>query len=57
MRQVISLEVAGVTDVSLVGSFGFTLTAINKKCAYNFSLLAAAVSKTDLIEYQISVLV
>jgi len=33
MRQVISLEVAGVTDVSLVGSFGFTLTAINKKCA------------------------
>ncbi len=49
MRQVISLEVAGVTDVSLVGSFGFTLTAINKKCAYNFSLLAAAVSKTDLI--------
>jgi hypothetical protein len=29
--QVISLEVAGVTDVSLVGSFGFTLTVINKK--------------------------
>ena len=33
MRQVISLEVAGVTDVSLVGSFGFTLTVINKKWA------------------------
>ena len=33
LPQVISLEVAGVTDVSLVGSFGFTLTVINKKCA------------------------
>jgi hypothetical protein len=54
MRQVISLEVAGVTDVSLVGSFGFTLTAINKKCAQiHFFLFGCA--DDLLIPFQISV--
>jgi alpha-tubulin suppressor-like RCC1 family protein len=52
--QVISLEVAGVTDVSLVGSFGFTLTVINKKWAsiFHCSTNAAHIQISFVIRYQ-----
>ena len=52
MWQVISLEVAGVTDVSLVGSFGFTLTAINKKYAEYICFFSAVIVH---IQFQLNI--